>query len=86
MTTVWLVAAGVLLIGGVLPAGVVACRGSAPRRLVGLELASATAALLMLVLCQAFGQSGYLIVPLVLALLSFVGTLVYTRLLDTADD
>lgn len=84
--TIWLVAAGVLLIGGIVPAGVIASRGSAPHRLVGLELASATGALLMLALCQAFDQSAYLIVPLVLALLSFVGTLVFTRLLDTADD
>ncbi len=35
----------------------------------------------MLALCQAFNQSSYLIVPLVLVLLSFAGTLVFTRLL-----
>jgi multisubunit Na+/H+ antiporter MnhF subunit len=86
VTTVWLIAAGVLLAGGMVPAGVLAGRGTAPRRLVGLELASVDATLLMVVVCQALGQSGYLIVPLVLALLSFVGTLVFTRLLGTADE
>jgi multisubunit Na+/H+ antiporter MnhF subunit len=35
----------------------------------------------MLVLSQAIGQSFYLSVPLVLAPLSFAGTLVFTRLL-----
>lgn len=84
--TIWLVAACVLLAGGILPAGIIAGRGSAPRRLVGLELASTTATLLMLALCQALHQPGYLIVPLVLALLSFAGTLVFTRLLDMPDD
>ncbi|HKN98119.1 MAG TPA: monovalent cation/H+ antiporter complex subunit F [Pseudonocardiaceae bacterium] len=84
--TIWLIAAGVLLVGGVLPAGVIASRGSAPHRLVGMELASVTGALLMLALCQAFDQSSYLIVPLALALLSFVGTLVFTRLLGVPDE
>lgn len=79
--TVWLIAAGALMIGGLGPAMVLACRGTSPRRLVGLELAGAVGTILMLVLCQAFNQSGYLIVPLVLALTSFAGTLVFTRLL-----
>jgi len=79
--TVWPLAAGVLLVGGLVPAMIIAYRDTAARRLVGLELASATGTLVMLVLCQAFNQSSYLIVPLVLALLSVAGTLVFTRLL-----
>jgi multicomponent Na+:H+ antiporter subunit F len=79
--TVWLLAAGVLMVGGLIPAMVLAYRDTAARRLVGLELASVTGTLVMLLLCQAFNQSSYLIVPLVLALLSFAGTLVFTRLL-----
>lgn len=81
--TVWLIAAGALMIGGLGPAMVLAYRGTSPQRLVGLELAGAIGAILMLVVCQAFNQSGYLIVPLVLALMSFAGTLVFTRLLGT---
>jgi multisubunit Na+/H+ antiporter MnhF subunit len=79
--TVWPLAAGVLMVGGLIPAMVLAYRDTAARRLVGLELASVTGTLVMLLLCQAFNQSSYLIVPLVLALLSFTGTLVFTRLL-----
>jgi multisubunit Na+/H+ antiporter MnhF subunit len=79
--TVWVIAAGVLMIGGLGPAMVLAYRGSAAHRLLGLELACAVGTILMVVLCQAFNQSSYLIVPLVLALLSFAGTLVFTRLL-----
>jgi multicomponent Na+:H+ antiporter subunit F len=79
--TVWLIAAGALMIGGLGPAMALAYRGTPPRRLVGLELAGTSGTILMLVLCQAFDQSSYLIVPLVLALMSFVGTLVFTRLL-----
>ncbi|TNC23752.1 monovalent cation/H+ antiporter complex subunit F [Amycolatopsis alkalitolerans] len=84
--TVWLIAAGALLLGGLLPAMVVSYRDTAERRVVGLGLVSVTATLMMLVVCQAFGQSSYLIVPLTLALLSFVGTLVFTRLLGASDE
>jgi multicomponent Na+:H+ antiporter subunit F len=79
--TIWLLAAGTLMVGGLIPAMVLAYRGSAAQRLLGLELACAVGVIVMLLLCQAFNQSSYLIVPLVLALLSFAGTLVFTRLL-----
>src|SRR5205807_9246197 len=52
--TIWAIAAGVLMVGGLVPAMVLACRGPAAHRLVGLELAGATATILMVVLCQAF--------------------------------
>lgn len=71
----------VLAAGGLAPALLLAARGSAAERLVGLELAAAVATLGMVVLTVAFGQSSYLIVPLVFVLLAFAGTLVYTRLL-----
>lgn len=83
---IWLLAAGALMVGGLVPAMSVASRGPATHRLVGLELAGATGTVLLLALCQAFNQSSYLIVPLVLALLSFAGTLVFTRLLGTRDE
>jgi multisubunit Na+/H+ antiporter MnhF subunit len=83
--TVWVIAAGVLMIGGLVPALALAYRGPAAHRLLGLELAGATGTIVMVALCQAFNQSSYLIVPLVLALLSFAGTLVFTRLLGARD-
>ena len=79
--TGYTVCAAVLVVGGLGPALLVASRGTPVDRLVGLELVSAVAVVLMLVLAQVSGQSFYLSVPLVLAPLSFAGTLVFTRLL-----
>jgi multisubunit Na+/H+ antiporter MnhF subunit len=84
--TVWVIAAGVLLVGGLVPAMVLAGRGPAAHRLLGLELAGASGVIALMVLCQAMNQSSYLIVPLVLVLLSFAGTLVFTRLLGGHHD
>jgi multisubunit Na+/H+ antiporter MnhF subunit len=77
----WLVGATALLLGGMAPALCLASRGDPVSRLVGLVLAGQIATLAMLLLAQGFGQSAYLIVPLVLAVLSFPGVLVFTRLL-----
>jgi len=77
----WEIATLVLMVGGLAPALWLACRGDALARLVGLELASSVGVLTSLVAIQAVGQSSYLIVPLVLVLLAFAGTLVFTRLL-----
>lgn len=79
--TVWFVASLILLIGGLVPATLLGSRGGPTDRLVGLMLASVVGVLAMLTLAQAYGQSSYLIVPLVLATLSVAGVLVFTRLL-----
>ncbi|MFC5948686.1 monovalent cation/H+ antiporter complex subunit F [Pseudonocardia lutea] len=78
---VWYVAGLALLAGGLLPAAWLGMRGGPVERLVGLELVAAVTTLLLLVLAQAGGQSSLLVVPLVLVVLSFAGTLVFTRLL-----
>ncbi len=83
--TVWVIAAGALMLGGLLPAMILAGRGPAAHRLLGLEVAGAVGVIVLMVLCQAMNQSSYLIVPLVLVLLSFAGTLVFTRLLGDDD-
>ena len=79
--TAWSWAAVALLAGGLGPAMILGARGSSIDRLVGVELAASVATITLLVMAQAAGQSSYLIVPLVLVLLSFAGTLVFTRLL-----
>jgi multisubunit Na+/H+ antiporter MnhF subunit len=79
--TVWFVASLVLLIGGLVPATLLGSRGGPTDRLIGLMLASIVGVLAMLTLAQAYDQSSYLIVPLVLATLSVAGVLVFTRLL-----
>jgi multisubunit Na+/H+ antiporter MnhF subunit len=76
-----LVPAAVLMLGGLLPGLVLVSRGSPVARLVGLQLLSGVSVLVLLLLAQGFGQSQYLIVPLVLVVLSFAGTPVFTRLL-----
>ncbi|MEV8565515.1 monovalent cation/H+ antiporter complex subunit F [Streptomyces sp. NPDC051322] len=77
----WLLGTIVLLVGGFCPAAWLGTRGDPVDRLVGLEIGSVVASLLLVLLSQALGQPSYLIVPLVMVLLSFAGTLVFTRLL-----
>jgi multicomponent Na+:H+ antiporter subunit F len=79
--TAYEVGSVVLLIGGLGPAMLVGSRSGPADRLVGLELAGAVSVLAMLTLSQAYAQPSYLIVPLVLAVLSTTGVLVFTRLL-----
>lgn len=77
----WLLGSIVLLLGGLAPAGWMAARGTPVDRLVGLEMGTTVTTLELMLFAQAENESQYLIVPLVLVLLSFAGTLVYTRLL-----
>jgi multicomponent Na+:H+ antiporter subunit F len=78
----WLVCSLIVLVGALAPSLFVASRASATDRLVGLEIGSSVLVILLLLLTQAEQQSSYLIVPLVLVVLSFAGTLVFTRLLS----
>jgi multicomponent Na+:H+ antiporter subunit F len=73
--------AGVMLVVLAGPGLLLASRGSPVARLAGLQLAQAVAVLLLTVLALVLGQPSLLIVPLVTVLLSFAGTLVFTRLL-----
>lgn len=74
--------AALTLQGGVFLPGVwMAARGAPRRRLVGLEFAGVGAIAMLMVLIVSWGQDWSLIVPLVLALVTFPGTLVYARLL-----
>jgi multicomponent Na+:H+ antiporter subunit F len=81
----WLLAALILLVGGLPPGLYLGSRGDAVDRLVGLQLTSATAVGFLMVFAYAYDRSSYLILPLVLALLSLAGTLVFTRLLGRSD-
>jgi multisubunit Na+/H+ antiporter MnhF subunit len=71
----------VLLVVGLGPALLIGSRGDGVGRLVGLELAASVAVLFLLAFAAGVNQPSYLIVPLVLAVLNVVGTLVFTRLL-----
>jgi multisubunit Na+/H+ antiporter MnhF subunit len=81
MADKWLAAAMVLMVGGLGPALYLGARGTPADRMIGLELGGAVTVLILTLLSQAAEQPSYLIVPLVLVLLSFAGTLVFVRLL-----
>lgn len=80
--TPWLLFAGVLCVAGLGPALVAAAHGRALHRLTGLQFAGPVTVLVLVAVATAAGQPSYLIVPLALAVLTFAGTLVYTRLLS----
>lgn len=77
----WFAGCAVLLLGGLAPAMFLAFRGPDVHRLVGLQLVASITTIVFLLLCQGLRQPSYLIVPTVLVVLSFAGTLVFTRLL-----
>jgi multisubunit Na+/H+ antiporter MnhF subunit len=77
---VWLIAATVLL-AGLVPCGWVLARGREMDGVVALELASTIVTVVLVLLAEGFHRSSYFTVPVVLAALSFVGTLVFIRLL-----
>jgi multicomponent Na+:H+ antiporter subunit F len=79
--SVWLLAALVLLAGGLAPCLVATMWGRPIDRLTGLILAGPVATLALLLLAAGYGRAAYLDVALVLALLSFAGSLVYARFL-----
>jgi multisubunit Na+/H+ antiporter MnhF subunit len=76
----WLVAAAVLLLGGMGPAILGVATGPVRRRILAQNLATLTACLVLLLLAQGYGRSAYLDTALVLALLGPAGTLIYARL------
>ena len=71
----------VLLVGALAPALFLGLRGDTVERLAGLQLSGALLVPTMLVLSYGYDQTSYLMVPLVLAVLSFAGVLVFLRLL-----
>jgi multicomponent Na+:H+ antiporter subunit F len=78
----WLVAAAVLLVAGIGPCGYVCATASAIEGLVALELAGVLAALALLMLAQGLERQPFADLALVLAVLSFVGTLGFVRFME----
>ena len=77
----FLTGATVLLLGFV-PLFLVAMRGSPLSGLVALQLAATNTVLLILLLAEGVGRSAYFGLAPVLAVGSFAGALVYSRLLE----
>jgi multisubunit Na+/H+ antiporter MnhF subunit len=76
---VWLVGAGALMLGLVPLA--LAIRRSPLDGVIALQLAGTLVSLVFLLLAEGFERSSYLVLPVVAPLVSFVGTLVFLRLL-----
>jgi multisubunit Na+/H+ antiporter MnhF subunit len=77
---VWLIGAAVLACG-LLPCLFICIRAPLFDALVALELASAIATLVLLLLAEGFHRASYFTLPIVLAALAFVGTMVFVRFL-----
>jgi len=77
----WLWAAAAVMAFGVAPTLLLASMGTAMSRLVGLEAASSLCVVALLLLAQGYGRTSYVDVAVVLAVLSFTGTLVFVRFL-----
>jgi multicomponent Na+:H+ antiporter subunit F len=79
--TAWLVAAIATLPAFAVPV-FVACRGASGDRLAAVPLATALAALVLVMMSFAFDQSSFIQLPLALVLLGFPGTLVLAHFLE----
>jgi multisubunit Na+/H+ antiporter MnhF subunit len=80
----WLWAATALIVGGLLPCLGVCAFASRFDALVGLQAASSTATLTLLLLVQGFERTILGTLAAALAVLSFTGSLLFVRLLGQA--
>lgn len=77
----WIVTATVT--GGcLLPCAWMCLRGSAERRLVGLEMTGIVVTILLVLLTVGYGRLPFIDLPLTLAILSFGAGLVFARFLE----
>ncbi len=74
---IWLIAAIVLIIGGLLPCGMVIARAPVMDRLVALEMAGTVSVLVVMMLAEAFRQPSFFDLALTLAFLSLPAGLVF---------
>jgi multicomponent Na+:H+ antiporter subunit F len=77
----WQIAAAVL-IAALVPCGWLCLRRSFAEGLVALQLAGVLASLTVLLLAEAEGREPFADLALVLAVLSFAGTLLFARFLE----
>jgi multisubunit Na+/H+ antiporter MnhF subunit len=74
----WLIGATVLL-GALVPCGIVLLRGALLDALVALTLAGTVAALALLLIAEGYHRNSYFTLPLVLAFTNFVGVMIFVR-------
>lgn len=76
------VIAAIAMLLGVIPCGVVVCRGPVMEALVAYELISAIVVMVLILLAEGFRRSGEFELPLLLAVLLFGSGLVFVRFLE----
>lgn len=82
MTLLPWVTSACVLIGGVVLCGVAAWRRDTFEALVALELAGSLTTLVLVCLVVAFQRAVYGDVPIIAAVLNWIGSLVFVRFLD----
>lgn len=78
----WVLAAVLILIGGIVPCGVVCFLAPAVEALVALELAGSLAAVALLLIAEGLHRQPFADLAIVLAGLSFVGAVAFARFLE----
>jgi len=76
------VIAAIAMLLGVIPCGIVVCRGTVMEALVAYELISAIVVMVLILLPEGFRRSGEFELPLLLAVPLFGSGLVFVRLLE----
>lgn len=78
----WILAAVVLLVAGLLPLGSVCVVGGIMDGVVALNLAGPVATLVLLLLAEGFRRQPFVDMAVVLAFVSFVGSVVFVRFVE----
>jgi len=78
----WLLAAALLLLGGIVPCGVVCFLAPTIEALAALELAGTLASVALLLFAEGIHRQPFADLAIVLAALSFVGALAFARFLE----
>ena len=74
--------AAVAMLAGVVPCGVVMCRGTVMEALVAYEVVSSIAVMVLILLAQGFARPAEFELPVLLAVLLFGSGLVFARALE----
>ena len=78
----WLIAATVLLVGGLLPLTVAGLTRDVMAAAAALNLGGPVAALMLLLLAEGFHRQPFVDLAVVLAVVSFVGSVIVARFLE----
>ena len=76
------VIAAIAMLIGVVPCGIVVCRGEVMEGVVAYEAISSIVVMVLVLLAEGFGRSGEFELPVLLAVLMFGSGLVFVRFME----